>query len=189
MGHGKEMITSLKDAVEQYNVECSETGALMNNFEDGNFITAIASPLMKRISSGLDESGEILFIEASGNVDRYGCKIFLIYTNRCAGGLPVSIIILTSESTSIISRGLKFWTDIFSQSSSGGRSKRGSKVFMSDDSKSERNALNENFPEATLLLCIFHVLQATWRYLWDSNPGIILQHRQILYNENTNMMY
>jgi len=60
---------------------------------------------------------------------------------------------------------------------------------MSDDSKSERNALNEIFPEATLLLCIFHVLQETWRYLWDSNHGIILQHRQILYNEIKNMMY
>jgi len=187
--HGKEMITSLKDAVEQYNVECSETCALMNNFEDGNFVIAIASPLMKRISSELDESGEILFIDASGNVDRYGCTIFLIYTNSCAGGLPVGTIILMSESTSIISRGLKLWTDLFSPSLLGRRSKRGSKVFMSDDSKSERNALNEIFPEATLLLCIFHVLQATWRYLWDSNQGIILKYRQILYNENKNMMY
>jgi len=71
--HGKEMITSLKDAVEQYNVECSETCGLMNNFEDKNFVIAIASPLMKRISSGLDKSGNILFIDASGNVDRYGC--------------------------------------------------------------------------------------------------------------------
>ncbi|KAE9523289.1 hypothetical protein AGLY_016237 [Aphis glycines] len=87
--HDKEMITSLKDSVEQYNVECSETCALMDNFEDGNFVIAIASPLMKRISSGLDESGEISFIDASGNVDRYGCKIFLLYTNSCAGGLPI----------------------------------------------------------------------------------------------------
>lgn len=187
--HGKEMITSLKDAVEQYNVECSETCALIDTFEDGNFVIAIVSPLMKRISSGLDESGEILFIDASGNVDRYGCKIFLIYTNSCAGGLPVGTLILTSESTSIISRGLKLWTDLFSPSSLGGRSKRGPKVFMSDDSKAERNALNEIFPEATLLLCIFHVLQATWRYLWDSNHGVILKHRQILYNEIKHMMY
>jgi len=185
--HGQEMLTSLKDAVEQYNVDCSETCALIDTFEDGNFVITITSPLKKRISSGLDESGEILFIDASGNVDRYGCKIFLI--NSCAGGLPVGSLILTSESTSIISRGLKLWTDLLSPSALGGRNKRGPKVFMTDDSKAERNALNEIFPEAILLLCIFHVLQATWRYLWVSNHGIILQHRQILYNEIKNMMY
>lgn len=84
--HGEPMMDSLKNAVDQYNDECSSTCALMKTLEDGNFAIAIASPLMKRISSGVDESGEILFIDASGNVDRYGSKVFLIYTNSCAGG-------------------------------------------------------------------------------------------------------
>lgn len=54
---------------------------------------------------------------------------------------------------------------------------------MSDDSKAERCVLSEICPEVTLLLCIFNVLQATWKHLWDSNHGIILQHRQVLYNK------
>jgi len=33
-------------------------------------------------------------------------------------------------------------------------------IFMTDDSKSERQALNEIFPNSTLFLCTFHVLQA-----------------------------
>jgi len=87
----------------------------METFEDGNFVIIIASPSMKRISSGLDESGEILFIDASGNVDRYGLKLSLYVTISCAGGLSVGTLILKSESTSINSRGLNIYRalDIF----------------------------------------------------------------------------
>jgi len=74
----------------------------METLEGGNFAIVIISPFMKRISSGLHESGEILFIDASGNVDRYGCKVFLIYTNSCASGLLICTLILTSESSKII---------------------------------------------------------------------------------------
>lgn len=40
----------------------------MEILDDGNFITAILSPLMRRISEGFDESGEVLFIDSSGKV-------------------------------------------------------------------------------------------------------------------------
>jgi len=48
----------------------------MEVLDDGNFAIAIITPLMKLISSNFEESGEILFIDASGNVDRFGCKDF-----------------------------------------------------------------------------------------------------------------
>lgn len=76
--HGELMMNSLRDAVDQFNLECNSTCALMETLEDGNFVISIETPLMKRISSGIEESGEILFIDSSGNVYRYGCKLFLI---------------------------------------------------------------------------------------------------------------
>lgn len=51
----------------------------------------------------------MLFIDESGNIDSFGCKMFIIYTNSCAGGLPIGVIILTNESTSVISEGLELW--------------------------------------------------------------------------------
>jgi len=128
----------------------------METLEDGNFAIVIASPL---ISSGIHESGEILFIDASGNVDRYGCKVFLIYTNSCASGLLICTLILTSESSKIISLGLELWKNLLPQHALGGRRINGPKICMSDVSTAERNALHEAFPQSTLLLCIFHVLQ------------------------------
>ncbi|KAE9539974.1 hypothetical protein AGLY_005226 [Aphis glycines] len=89
--HGEHMMTSLKEAVEEYNIECNSDMAGIKNFA-----IAIQTPLMKRISCGFDECGEIFFIDASGNIDRFGCKVFMIYSNSCAGGLPIGTIILTS---------------------------------------------------------------------------------------------
>lgn len=75
------MMTSLRDTVKEYNDECMGDRAAMKELEDGNFAIAITTPLMKRISSGLSECGEMLFIDASGNVDRFDSKIFIIFTN------------------------------------------------------------------------------------------------------------
>ncbi|KAL5236478.1 hypothetical protein ACI65C_003888 [Semiaphis heraclei] len=173
----------------EYNRDCNHECSSMEILDDGNFIIAILSPLMRRISEGFDESGEVLFIDSSGNVDRYGCKVFFIYTNSCAGGMLVGSLIVTSEATSIIVKGLELWKKILSPESLGKRGQIGPRIFMTDDSLAERNALREVFPQTTLLLCIFHVLQAAWRYLWDSNHGISLKHRPVLFSGIKNMIY
>jgi hypothetical protein len=157
VAHGNDMMVSLNEAIEEYNTECKSKVAAMKIFDDGNFAIAILTPLMKRISVGFDECGQILFIDASANVDRYGCKVFMIYTNSCAGGLPVGTIILTSESTSVISVGLKLWKSLFPLDALGGRGLVGPKIFMSDDSTAERNAFPSAmyFPHTTGCMEIF----------------------------------
>lgn len=107
------MMTSLKEAVEEYNIECNSDMAAIKVLENQNFAIAIQTPLMKRISCGFDECGEILFIDASGNIDRFGCKLFMIYSNSCAGVLPIGTIIFTSESTSVITEGLELWKKLY----------------------------------------------------------------------------
>ena len=62
---------------------------------------------------------------------------------------------------------------------------------MTDDCSAERNALACAWPQSVLLLCIFHVLQAQWTWLWDSKhnianadrPLLIAMFRQVLYAE------
>ena len=51
---------------------------------------------------------------------------------------------------------------------------------MTDDSDAERGALASCFPTATLLLCMFHVQQAMWRWVWDSKHGIAKDDRKPL---------
>ena len=53
-------------------------------------------------------------------------------------------------------------------------------VFMTDDSKAEINALKHVFPDSTTLLCIFHLLQALWRWLWNGSHNIHIHDRKPL---------
>ena len=61
---------------------------------------------------------------------------------------------------------------------------------MTDDCD-QKGALSGVWPHSVLLLCIFHVLQAMWSWIWDAKHGIkhedkahLLQlFRQVLYAE------
>lgn len=54
------------------------------------------------------------------------------------------------------------------------------KIFMTDNSSAEINALHNNWQNSKHLLCIFHVLQAIWRWLWEAKNNIPKESRQIL---------
>jgi len=54
------------------------------------------------------------------------------------------------------------------------------KVIMTDDDSAERNALKSVFTQSELLLCLFHVTQAMWRWLWTSKNLILKDDRKEL---------
>ena len=51
---------------------------------------------------------------------------------------------------------------------------------MTDDCDAERQALADAWPSSVLLLCIFHVLQALWTWLWSQHNKIENKDRQVL---------
>jgi len=101
-----------------------------------------------------------------GTIDLLNSKVYTIMTNSCTGGLPLAIIITTSESEDAITEALRIIKDDLSENLFN------PKIFMTDNNSAERNALAAVFPNAVLLLCQFHVLQAIWRYIWKSESGI-----------------
>ena len=48
---------------------------------------------------------------------------------------------------------------------------------MTYDSTAERSAIRAVWPLCTVLHCIFHMLQAAWRWLWDSRHAIPMNAR------------
>ena len=46
------------------------------------------------------------------------------------------------------------------------------RLFLTDDSDAERNALKAVFKNSRCLLCAFHVLQSIWRHLIEKNSGL-----------------
>ena len=144
---------------------------------------------MKRVHKHIQQSGELAFIDSSGNMDRHNYRVFLILTHSVAGGLPLGVLITPNEQMKTLIEGLKLYNSLLDSSCFYGRGQSGLQVFMTDDSASERSSLTAVYPEAILLLCIFHVLQAFWRYLWSSENGVMKNDRQHLFYFFKSMVY
>ena len=78
---------------------------------DGETIVVAVTPLMAR-AHALPEAGHIVFLDASGNMDRRNLRVFLLMTWSLAGGLPLGVIVTSSESQAVISRGLEILTGL-----------------------------------------------------------------------------
>lgn len=168
---GKEMLNSLTEFIESYNKECGSVCAKME-FDENNkeLIVAICSPIMKRTHENLRSTAEIMFMDASGCMDRHNSRVFTLLAPSIAGALPVGLLILFSESENSITKGLKLFQSILPERAFFGNG--APKIVMTDDSTSERNSLKNVFPCVVLLLCRFHILQALWRFLLNSKNGV-----------------
>ena len=54
---------------------------------------------------------------------------------------------------------------------------KGPRVFMTDNCMELKDAIHQVWPDATTVLCIFHLLQQVWRWLHDKKHGIALEDR------------
>ena len=147
---------------------------------------------MHRVHDVVPQSGEIVLIDATANLDRSDSKLFHLVCPTPIGALPLAEIITTREDTDTVMFALQVLQSVLPDRAFYGRGRTlGPQVFMTDDSDAERNALSAVWPNSVLLLCIFHVLQAQWTWLWDAKhgiaqtdkPALLLMFRRVLYAE------
>ena len=95
-------------------------------------------------------------------MDIENTRVFLLLTHSAAGGMPIGVLLLSNEQSEAISCALRLYLSLLDDECFRGRVIKGPELFMTDDSTAERKALQEVFPDSTLLLCSFHILQAFW---------------------------
>lgn len=187
---GEEMIESLKRVCEEYNSQCQSQCAKVEIVDNKDFVVAVCSPLMKRVHKLLRSSGEIMFMDASGTMDCLNCRMFLMLTPSVAGGLPLGILLTSSESQRVITAGLTLFKSILPPDAFYGRGPdAGPVIAMTDECPAERNSLGICFIGIILLLCIFHKLQAYWRFVWDREQGVPKEHRSELFFMYRDLVY
>ena len=182
---GDAMAKHLEKIVSDYNTGGNK--AVMIHCQN-DIIVAVFSTLMQRIS-GLSTASQICFLDSSGNMDRFNCRVFLLMIDTVVGGLPVGVLVTTSESEAVITAALEEYKKLLCADSFGGRGATGPAVFMTDNAAALRNSLATCFPSSVCLLCIFHVLQATWRWLWDAKHGIKIDDRRECFSYVSRMLY
>ncbi|KAE8740735.1 hypothetical protein FOCC_FOCC013755 [Frankliniella occidentalis] len=178
---GQEMLQSLQDAVNKYNTDCGSVCAAVEK-TDSDVVVAICTPLMKRVHLNLKTCSEMVFMDAGGGMDRQNNRIFVILSPSVAGALPVGLILTSSESEEMVTIGLKLLMTIVPPNGFYGRGSKGPEIFMTDDSTAERNAIMNVFPDAILLLCLFHILQAFWKYVTLSEHKVSTNDQLHIFN-------
>ena len=174
--------------VNEFNSECSkdnpnECFAKIAQTNKGETVVAIVDPFMRRVHETIPQSGEIVFMDATSNLDRNDSKVFHLVCPSPVGGLPLATLITTREDSETVLFGLQVLQSVLPGNAFYGRGRTvGPVVVMTDDCDAERNALSVAWPRSTLLLCIFHVLQAQWTWLWDQKHGVEHRDKPVLLN-------
>lgn len=185
---GEEIFKDLEQTLENYNKEQGDVCARMCKTSDNQLAIAICTPMMKRTHGRLRESSEMMFVDSSWNCGRLNHHLFLLLTHSSAGSLPLGVFITTSESQETISAAIELLQTVFPSDRFFGHPD-GPLVIMTDDCTPLRQALHGAFPEATLVLCVFHLLQAMWRWLWNCSSEVPMQHRAQLLKSFRGLVY
>ena len=126
----------------------------------------------------LPQAGDIVYVDATSNLDRQDSKLVKFMTCSPAGGLPLGFVITPSESEPVLKAAFKALKEVLPEEAFNKRGKdEGPVLFMTDDADAEINALRAVWPNAKLLLCTWHLLNAVWRWLWDRKHQVLKEDR------------
>ena len=128
--------------------------------------------MMHRVLASNPLTEDVIFVDSSSNMDRYGNQVYIFMSSSKACGLPIGVCILQSNEEADVQEAFTLYKYLLGPDAFYGREIKGPKVFMTDNCAGERNALHKVFPESKLLPCLFHILQAAWRILWDSKYNV-----------------
>ena len=176
--------------VKEYNVRNSEQGGCIKYrppVKSGNeFVIALSSPLMTRVRKMYNENAAMIFVDSTGSVDSHECVVTLFVIATNCGALPVGITIAGGKSEGIYTVAFQMLKAVIEKID---KSSFQPKIAMTDHDDAIRNSLTTVWPEITLLLCLFHILQAVWRYLFSIESGIGKENRQAIFQKSKLCVY
>ena len=129
-------------------------------------------------------------MDASSSFEPLNTSITLFFTSCAVRALPIALFITSDELEITLEKAINLLKTILSPHAFFRRgSQIGPMVFMTDDSSAERNALELCWPQGSQLLCTFHVLQAFWRWLYDSKHHINKKERTTIMEKMKKILY
>ena len=170
-----------------------ENYSLIAQTDSGETVAVVCNPFMRRVHQYIPQSGELVLIDATSNVDRNDTKLLHLMCPSMIGGFPLADILTTREDADTLHFAFELLKKLLPANAFFGRGRDlGPRLFMTDDSTVLRNSLSLSWPQAELLICQFHVLQAFWIWLSDSKHEIakhdrstlLKMFRQVLYSES-----
>ena len=184
--NGPEMFDRLETLVQEYNKKHAEVRGkcfLQRYKNDGGYeqhlVLSIYTSLMSRVHK-TRQASEMAFMDCSGSLDQHNNPVFFMCTHHPCGALPLAVWATSSQSEASLESCLESLKSILPSHTFGNQGpETGPDVFMTDDDTAQRQALRSQWKHAALLLCIFHFMQATWRWLLDSKHSVSKDDRAL----------
>lgn len=151
---------------------------------DNQFAIVVLTPIMLR-SHETQESAGLCFVDSTASCDAQNHTVTFMLAPCAAGAVPLAVLITQGQAESDYVAAFRLLRD------HGGVQFGGvsyPQIFITDDSTAEQNSLAEVWPESDQKLCLFHVPQANWRWLWDATNNIAKNDRPVLMAEFRNIM-
>ena len=144
------MFKCLVDVVNEYN-NSEQNRAILQEYDsctEKTFILCVVTGLMNRVHEKVLQSGEICYMDALASFEPLNMSITLLYTSCIVGALPLRLIVTSDEREIMLEKVLNLLKLILPQHAFFGHGPQiGPKVFITDDSSAERNALELCWPE------------------------------------------
>ncbi|KAF0725292.1 Uncharacterized protein FWK35_00032336, partial [Aphis craccivora] len=140
------------------------------------WVVLIVTSLNQRAQK-LQSSSEIIFLDSSSSCDVSMASVTVILTATKGGAVPIGILVHRQQTSLSYEKGFKMLNEFFPNCFGG---LEYPKIIMTDDSIAEKNDIKEVWPLTTQLLCLFHFMQAEWRWLMSTGSNVLPTQRQNL---------
>ena len=110
-------------------------------------------------------------------------------TYSSIGSLPIGIVITSDETTSTLIQAFELLKRCLPEDAFFGKGVVGPQVIMTDNCLELRDALNKTWSITILLLCVFHMLQQVWKWIYVAKHGARNSDRAKIINLFRNMLY
>ena len=132
--NGPEAFEKAKEFIENYNQKAGHTIASIKQNENGGVVVCVVDDFMNRVHSAVPQSGQIMFVDATGSLDRCNHQLLKLMTESPVGGLPLGFIILSEQTEIALSAGLEEIKKLLPDEAFAGRGvETGPEVIMTDD--------------------------------------------------------
>lgn len=172
------LLDILKEEIEDINA--SKGRATMATMDD-NVILVLSTPLMQRAHS-MKSSGEVVFVDDSGYLERCRCYVYVIMGYSCTEGLPLGLVITTADSEEILTASFKLLADILPEKAFGSFGRQGPEVFLTANNDALQNSLKAVYPDSAVLLCAYNMSHELWSWLWNPENLIEDEDRCVLFS-------
>ena len=132
--NGPDAFEKAKEFIENYNIKAGHTIASIKQNENGGVVVCVVDDFMHRVHSVVPQSGQIMFVDATGSLDRCNHQLLKLMTESPVGGLPLGFLILSEQTTKALSVGLDEIKKLLPDEAFAGRGvQTGPEIIMTDD--------------------------------------------------------